>query len=150
MPDIKESEMSFINFFKKPTAIIVFFALLNIIMYMTIKKFWIGGSSFLPMIGKFGPDNKFVFSLFVNLGVIFGAFLGARFNGEFRIRIPNKINVLKAITGGILIGIGITLAPGTCTTAFVTGIPMLSISSFLSAAGIFIGAYIVYKIMWKE
>ena len=48
-----------------------------------------------------------------------------------------------------MIGIGITLCPGTCTTAFVTGMPMLSVSSFLSAAEIFIGAYIAYRLTKK-
>jgi hypothetical protein len=126
------------------------FAGLNVIMYLTIHKFWIGGSSFLPMIGKFGDGNKFLFAFIVNVGVIVGAFLGAFVNGEFRFRWPKRQNIPRAIIGGILIGMGITLAPGTCTTAFVTGMPMLSVSSFLSAAGIFIGAYIVYRITMGE
>lgn len=120
------------------------FALLNIIMYFSIKKFWIGGSSFLPFIGKLGDDNKFLFALIVNIGVIIGSFIGAISNGEFMIRIPMKKNIIKAIVGGIMVGIGITLAPGTCTTAIVVGLPMLSVSSLQSIAGIFIGAYIVY------
>jgi hypothetical protein len=124
------------------------FAELNVVMYLTIKKFWIGGSSFLPMIGKPGPDNKFLFSFIVNLGVIAGAFLGAVSSGEFRLRLPQ--NFPRSIIGGILIGVGVTLAPGTCTTAFVTGIPMLSVASFLSAAGIFIGAFMVYGLTWRR
>ena len=124
------------------------FAVLNVVMYLTIKKFWIGGSSFLPMIGKLGPDKKFLFAFIVNLGVIAGAFLGAVSSGEFRVRMPQ--NLSRAVIGGVLIGVGVTLAPGTCTTAFVTGIPMLSISSFLSAAGIFIGAFIVYSLTWRR
>lgn len=125
------------------------FAVLNVTMYLTIHKFWIGGSSFLPMVGQFGDGNKFLFAFIVNLGVIAGAFLGASTSGEFRLRMPRKENLARAVVGGTLIGIGVTLAPGTCTTAFVTGMPMLSVSSFLSAAGIFIGAYVVYKITWR-
>jgi len=131
---------------KKPIFMVACFAMLNVIMYLTIHKFWIGGSSFLPMIGKFGEGNKFLFAFIVNIGVIAGAFLGAITSGEFRFRLPRRQNIPRAIMGGIMIGIGVTLAPGTCTTAFVTGIPMLSVSSFLSGAGIFIGAYIVYRI----
>lgn len=123
------------------------FAVLNVVMYLAIRKFWIGGSSFLPMIGKLGPDNKFLFAFLVNVGVIGGAFLGAFVSREFTLRWPSARNLPRAIIGGVLIGIGITLAPGTCTTAFVTGMPMLSVSSVLSAAGIFIGAYIIYKIV---
>lgn len=130
---------------RKPVFMVACFAVLNVLMYWTLRKFWIGGSSFLPMIGRLGEGNKFLFALLVNVGVIAGAFLGAYSSGEFRLRWPTARVLPKAIIGGILIGMGVTVAPGTCTTAFVTGMPMLSVSSFLSAAGIFIGAYIVYS-----
>lgn len=135
---------------RSPMFMVACFAILNVIMYLTIHKFWIGGSSFLPMIGKFGDGNKFVFAFLVNMGVIGGAFLGAWSSGEFHIRWPKAHVLPKAILGGILIGMGVTIAPGTCTTAFVTGMPMLSVSSFLSAAGIFIGAYIVYSVTLRR
>lgn len=121
------------------------FALLNVFMYFSIRKFWIGGSSFLPMIGVLGKNNAFLFAFVVNIGVIFGALLSSVLFGEFKLRLPRRDDLWKAVLSGILIGIGVTLCPGTCTTSFVTGIPMLSVSSFLSAAGIFIGAYIVYS-----
>lgn len=133
-------------FYRKPLFFAGCFAVLNVIMYFAIGKFWIGGSSFLPMIGQWGPDKKFLFAFIVNIGVIAGAFAGARTSGEFYLRTPAIGQLPKAILGGFLIGIGVTLAPGTCTTAFVTGMPMLSVSSFMSAAGIFIGAYIVFKL----
>ena len=79
-----------------------------------------------------------------------GAFLGAIFSKEFILKIPQMKDIPKAIIGGILIGIGITLAPGTCTTSFVIGFPMLSISSFISGAGIFIGGYIIYLTILKK
>jgi hypothetical protein len=130
---------------RKPAVMVACFALLNVAMYWTIHKFWIGGSSFLPLIGECGPENKFLFAFLVNVGVIAGAFLGASASGEFRLRWPTTATLPKAVAGGILIGLGVTIAPGTCTTAFVTGMPMLSVSSFLSIAGIIIGTYIVYS-----
>jgi len=135
---------------KNPLVLAGCFALLNVMMYLFLRKFWIGGSSFLPMIGKFGKDNAFVFAFIVNLGVIGGSFIGAVTSGEFKFRVPPVSEIPKGIIGGILIGIGITLAPGTFTTAFVTGIPMLSVSSFLSAAGIFIGGYLMFRLMWRR
>jgi len=129
-----------------PAYMVGYFAILNVIMYFAIQKFWIGGSSFLPMIGKFGDGNKFIFAALVNVGVMVGAFIAAKDNHEFRLRWPRRSDVPKAIAGGFLIGMGVTVAPGTCTTAFVTGMPMLSVSSFLSAAGIFIGAFMVYSV----
>ena len=136
--------------FNKSMIMIILFSTLNVIMYFSIKKFWIGGSSFLPMIGHFGPNNALLFAFLVNMGVIVGAFLGAFFSKEFILKVPQRQDIPKAIIGGILIGIGITLAPGTCTTSFVIGFPMLSISSFISGAGIFIGGYIVYLTFLKN
>ncbi len=136
--------------FTKPLVLVSGFAFLNVAMYLLIHRFWIGGSSFLPMIGIGGPENKFIFAFIVNMGVIAGAALGALTSGEFRFRLPSVADLPKAILGGILIGIGVTLAPGTCTTSFVTGMPMLSVSSFLSGAGIFIGGYIVFRIIWRK
>ena len=61
------------KFLTNPLVMVGCFAVLNVIMYLTIHKFWIGGSSFLPMIGKLGDGSKFLFALIVNLGVIVGA-----------------------------------------------------------------------------
>ena len=126
------------------------FAFLNVVMYLSIKKFWIGGSSFLPMVGKLGPNNKFLFAFIVNMGIIAGSCIAAITSGEFKLRFPASKDLPKAIFGGVLIGMGVTLAPGTCSTVFVTGMPMLSVSSFLSGAGIFIGGFMAYKIIWRK
>jgi hypothetical protein len=125
------------------------FAVINVLMYFLISKFWIGGSSFLPMIGVFGKEGAetaFLFAFIVNMGLIVGSFIASYGSKEFVLRFPkNKEIILRAIIGGIFIGIGITLCPGTCSTVFITGIPMLSINSFISAAGIAIGAFISYR-----
>ena len=134
----------------KPMMMVAGFALLNVVMYLVIGKFWIGGSSFLPMIGISGPNHKFLFAFIVNIGLIVGSLIGALTSREFRLRVPHPSDLPRAVLGGIMIGIGVTLAPGTCTTSFVTGMPMLSVSSFLSAAGIFIGAYIMFTIIWRR
>lgn len=126
------------------------FALLNVLMYWTISKFWIGGSSFLPLIGELGPDQKFLFAFIVNVGVIVGAAIGAGSSNEFILRMPEAKHLPRLLVGGFLIGIGITLCPGTCTTSFVTGIPMLSVSSFLSAGGIILGAYLAFRVMMRK
>lgn len=130
------------------------FAIINVLMYLFIKKFWIGGSSFLPMVGilgKEGAKTAYLFAFIVNIGLIVGAFIASMGSKEFVFRLPKNAHVIaRAIIGGIFIGIGITLAPGTCSTVFITGMPMLSINSFLSAAGIFIGAFISYRYVTKR
>lgn len=138
--------MPAMKWYRRSTTLMALFALWNVAMYLAIHKFWIGGSSFMPMIGQWGPGNKFLFAMAVNAGVIAGAFLGAQAGREFRLRPPQRRQLPRMILGGVLIGMGVTVAPGTCTTAFVTGMPMLSVSSFLSAAGILIGAWIMFRL----
>ncbi len=121
----------------------ILFAVWNVFMYYYLGKFWIGGSSFLPMI--LSQVDKFMFAFVVNLGLITGAFIAAIATREFFIRKPDANIIKRSILGGFLMGIGVTLAPGTCSTPFVTGAPMLGVNSFLSIIGIIIGAYIGYK-----
>ena len=56
------------------------FAVLNVLMYFLIGKFWIGGSSFLPMIGvigKEGAETAFLFAFIVNIGIIIGSLVSS-------------------------------------------------------------------------
>ncbi len=122
------------------------FASLNVLMYFLIKKFWIGGSSFLPLIGICGEKNSFIYALAVNIGFIIGAFISAFLCKEFMCKKPSFSQILRAVSGGILIGFAISICPGTCTTAFIVGIPMLTVSSFIVVAGVAIGVFIMYKL----
>jgi len=138
----------------------IIFALTNVAMLFLYTKvletkyipFWIGGSSFLPLVGVFGkgevPD-LFIAALVVNIGIMVGSFITALAYKEFILRMPNGRQVVKAIVGGILMGIGFTLAPGTCTTPFVTGMQNLGVNSYLSIAGIIVGAHFGYKLIQK-
>jgi uncharacterized membrane protein YqaE (UPF0057 family) len=136
--------------YKTPQFFMGAFAVVNVFMYFVLHKFWIGGSSFLPMIGVMGKSNTFFYAFLVNIGVIIGSFISAITSDEFIFRMPQKKYLFRAVFGGFLIGMGVTLAPGTCTTAFVIGVPMMSVSSFLSIAGIILGAYSVYRISWGK
>jgi hypothetical protein len=136
--------------FLSPPFFVAYFAIFNLILYFITHKFWIGGSSFLPMIGILGKNNALLFSGLVNVGVIIGSFIGAKTSGEFIFRMPKGNTLLRGIIGGTLIGAGVTIAPGTCTTSFVIGLPMMSVSSFISGAGIFIGGYIIYVTVLKK
>ncbi|MDN2795699.1 YeeE/YedE thiosulfate transporter family protein, partial [Campylobacter jejuni] len=48
------------------------------------------------------------------LGIALGSFLGAKLSGEFRVRLPDKKTLAYASIGGILMGVGASLAGG-CT-----------------------------------
>ena len=54
------------------------FAILNVTMYFTISKFWIGGSSFLPMVGELGEKQQVLLRVHrqsrCNCRCLFGSF----------------------------------------------------------------------------
>ena len=125
------------------------FAVVNITMFLALHKYWIGGVSFLPLVGVLGPGKKLLFALVVQVGVIVGALLGALLSGEFILRLPSGKNTSRAVLGGVLMGIGSALAPGSCSGAFISNLPLLSVAAFLSITGIFIGGYLAYKLTWK-
>ncbi|SUT85695.1 inner membrane protein [Actinobacillus ureae] len=46
------------------------------------------------------------------LGILIGSFIAAKGANEFRVRVPDSKTVVYSATGGVLIGIGATLAGG--------------------------------------
>ena len=58
-------------------------------------------------------DEKFInWGVFLVLGIFVGSFIGAKGSNEFRIRVPDVTTILRSALGGILMGIGATLAGG--------------------------------------
>lgn len=78
------------------------------------------------------------------LGLFVGAFIAAKSTGEFRIRIPDATTAVRSVGGGLLMGVGATLAGG-CTVG--NGMVQTSLFSFQGwvallfiAVGIAVGA----------
>ena len=78
------------------------------------------------------------------LGLFLGAFLAAKATGEFRIRIPDATTAVRSVAGGLMMGVGATLAGG-CTVG--NGMVQTSLFSFQGwvallfiAVGIWVGA----------
>ena len=59
------------------------------------------------------------------IGILVGSFIAAKASGEFRIRVPDRETLLKAIAGGVGMGIGAAIAGG-CTV----GNAMVSTAQF--------------------
>ena len=58
-------------------------------------------------------DEKFInWGVFLVLGIFVGSFIGAKGSNEFRVRVPDVTTILRSAVGGILMGIGATLAGG--------------------------------------
>lgn len=58
-------------------------------------------------------ERKFInWGVFLVLGILLGSFIAAKASNEFRFRVPDVTTVLRSATGGVVMGIGASLAGG--------------------------------------
>lgn len=82
-------------------------------------------------------------------GVIAGAFVAALLSGSFRIEgFRDTPDLLRHISGGMLMGVGGVLALGCTVGQGLSGLSTLAVSSFIAVAGIVFGA--VLALRWLE
>ncbi len=74
-----------------------------------------------------GNTEKFDWGVMLVLGILVGSFVAAKASGEFRLRVPDSVTAVRAIIGGILMGVGAALAGG-CTVG--NGMVETSLFSF--------------------
>lgn len=91
------------------------------------------------------------------LGVLIGGVISGAFAGRLKLKvehspkITSKTRIIMAIIGGILFGIGSQLGRGCTSGAALSGMAVLSVSGFLSAAAIFGSGYLfawIFKRFW--
>lgn len=74
-----------------------------------------------------GATDKVDWGVMLVLGLLIGSFIAAKATGEFRIRVADARTTVRAIAGGILMGVGAALAGG-CTVG--NGMVETSLFSF--------------------
>lgn len=96
-----------------------------------------------------GDEGFIDWGVMLVLGLLVGAFIAAKATGEFRIRIPDATTSVRSVGGGLLMGVGASLAGG-CTVG--NGMVETSLFSFQGwvallfiAVGIGVGAKIWLK-----
>lgn len=58
-------------------------------------------------------DASFInWGVFLVLGILLGSFFAAKMSNEFRVRIPDATTIIRSLIGGVVMGIGATLAGG--------------------------------------
>lgn len=58
-------------------------------------------------------ESKFInWGVFLVLGILLGSFIAAKASNEFRFRVPDATTVLRSALGGVVMGIGASLAGG--------------------------------------
>lgn len=105
------------------------------------------------LFGLFTPTQIGWAGLFI-LGLIIGAAASSIQIHEFKLKIPNKVDILQFFGGGFLMGFGAMLALGCNFGHIFGGIPELGFSSILAMIfmiiGNWLGSYIYYSVMNHE
>jgi uncharacterized membrane protein YedE/YeeE len=80
--------------------------------------------------------------LFLVWGMVLGAFVGAVFAGEFKIRLPRqKKRYVQSLAGGLGMGYGAGIAMGCTIGAFFSAIPSLALNGWVFAIFLAVGAW---------
>ena len=86
----------------------------------------------------------------LNIGIIFGALVATLLASQFKFKKIKSIKqVLAAVLGGLLMGYGARLAGGCNIGALFSGIASLSLSGWVFAAFLLVGAWIGSKMLAK-
>jgi uncharacterized membrane protein YedE/YeeE len=85
--------------------------------------------------------TRLPFQLWLAAGVLAGATLASR----PRLRLPDRARTARAIAGGLLMGIGASIAHGCNIGHGLTGLPLLSLGSALSTASMAAGALVTWR-----
>ena len=157
------------EFFKKtldPVIALAAIAVLDIFMFLIIGAWTVGGGETMmtglmaqAVLGDdleripfwnivFRPDAGY-WKIYISLGMLFGAFVGAVASKEFYLRIPRRLSEWVLITvGGLLMGVGIRLAFVCNVSTFFGLTPEMNMGGYLAISGILAGAWVgslIYK-----
>ncbi len=85
-----------------------------------------------------------------NMGIVFGALLSTLLASQFKFKKIKSIRqVVAAVLGGLLMGYGARLAMGCNIGAFFSAISAFSLSGWVFAAFLLVGAYFGSKLLAK-
>ena len=96
------------------------------------------------------PHPLWFSSSVLNIGFIWGAFISATLAREFGIRVPPKIEFIKAVVAGILMGIGSALAMGCNVGGFYMAVNNLAANGLLMLIGLIFGVILGVKYLYWE
>jgi uncharacterized membrane protein YedE/YeeE len=111
-------------------------------------------SILIVFLGFYGIQLNIIDSLksldFIVISIIGGAFISSCFSQDFGIKIPPKIEILKAIFAGIFMGVGSVLSLGDNIGGFYTASSNLSASGLSMFIGLFLGTLAGLKyLIWE-
>ena len=158
--------MDFFNKTLDPTIALATIALFDVFLFLLIGAWTVGGGETMMtgLIAEvfmgdalhaipfwqlvFVPDGGY-WKIYISLGMLFGAVVGAVASKEFFIRFPRRLSEWVLITiGGLLMGVGIRLAFVCNVSTFFGLTPELNLGGYLAISGIIAGAWVgslIYK-----
>ncbi len=84
------------------------------------------------------------------IGLILGAFASALLGREFSVRVPPRMEVVKGLVAGLLMGIGSALARGCNVGGFFETLGSLSLGGVAMAFGLIPGVYVGLRyLLWE-
>ena len=157
------------DLFKKtlnPVAALAIIAVLDIFLFLVVGAWTVGGGETMmtglianffmgdaidriPFWNVAFPPDPYYWKIYISLGMVFGAFVGAVFSKEFCWRMPHRLTEWVMITiGGLLMGIGIRLAFVCNVSTFFGLTPEMNLGGYLAVSGILAGTWVgtlIYK-----
>ena len=159
------------EFFQKtldPIIALAAIAVLDIFLFLTVGAWTVGGGETMMtgLAAKFVmgdavnripfwklafPPDPYYWKIYISLGMVFGAFVGAMLSKEFYWRMPHRVTEWAMLTvGGLLMGVGIRLAFVCNVSTFFGLTPEMNLGGYLAVSGILAGAWVgtwIYKRM---
>ena len=86
----------------------------------------------------------------ITLGLLWGALAASMLSGQFALRMPPGLEMVKGLVGGTLLGVGAALAGGCNVGGFYSSVSALSLSGFAMMAGLLAGAWVGLKYLYWE
>ena len=157
------------EFFRKtldPIIALAAIAVLDIFLFLIVGAWTVGGGETMmtglmakavmgesieriPFWNIVFPPTASYWKIYISLGMLFGAFIGAVLSGEFYLRMPRHVSEWVLITiGGLLMGVGIRLAFVCNVSTFFGLTPQMNLGGYLAVSGIIAGAWVgslIYK-----
>jgi hypothetical protein len=107
--------------------------------------------SWVALWNSFLTGAKLNWASLLIIGIIVGATITAVVNKEFKLRMPKQPSTYaKVLLGGFLMGLGATLAGGCNIGHFLTGLPMLGISSILASVFFILGNWAMTWFLYER
>ncbi len=86
----------------------------------------------------------------LTFALIWGAFASALLSRQFAVKVPPPFEMVRSAAGGIMMGIGATMAAGCNVGGFFSATSALSLGGLAMMAGLIIGVYLeVHYLYWE-